>query len=144
MIGRSFDAAFFNAVANHPDVRPFIGGKLNETLDVTPILADHGNYALAGQHGGFVYTWCAPGVYEVHTLILPIGRGKWALDAARMSLAMMAGNGAETVWTRVREDMRAVRAFTIAAGMRPRGLKQFDLGGGAGVYAIYDWRPKCL
>lgn len=144
MIGRSFDVARINEVANNPDVRPFIGGKISEPLDVSELVADHSNYALFGQHGGFVYAWCAPAIYEVHTLILTEGRGKWALDAAKMSLAMMAKDGAERVWTRVREDMRGVRAFTIAAGMRSRGCKMFDLGGGLASYALYDWKPSCL
>jgi hypothetical protein len=139
MIARTRCAETVNAVANHPDVRPFIGGA--GPLDMTALLADRANVALFGPHGGFFYHWCAPGVFEVHTLILPAGRGADALADARLSLDVMADEfGASMVWTRVRRDLRHVRLFARAAGMKPAGRRCFDLGDGPHEYDLLTWR----
>ena len=137
---RTFNAGIVNAVANHAAVRPFVGGL--GVLDMTVAIADADNVALFGAHGGFVYEWAGPGIYEVHTLILPEGRGVWALDGARQSLDTMAKeHGAALIWTRIRRDYRHVRMFAHAAGMRYTGSKEFNLGDGLHSYDLMIWRP---
>lgn len=139
MITETVDAAIVNAVANSPDVRPYIGGV--GYLDVTPVLENPLNVALWGDHGGWLYAWSAPGVYEVHTLVLPSGRGAWARKAAKQSLAMMADRDATMIWTRIRRDLRHVRAFAVMCGLRSAGVASFDLGDGAHDYELMTWRP---
>lgn len=87
---RVFDASFLNTVANHPTVRPFIGGKA-QVLDLSILVDDPENYALAFDHGGFVAVKKSAGVYDFHTLFLPCGRGAAVLKAAREALAFMFG-----------------------------------------------------
>ena len=72
LIVRSFDAVFFNEVANHPNVRPWLGG--THTIDVTPTLSDPNNYALRCNGGGFILQRHELGIYEVHSQFLPEAR----------------------------------------------------------------------
>jgi len=141
VLERSFATIAINALANHPLIRPEIGGDPKLPLDLTDVIDCDRNVCLMGEHGGFVYIWTGPNSYEVHTIIGENGRGKWALDAARESLAQMADNhGARHIWTRVAASQRNVRAFTIAAGLKPCGQDVFDFGNGSTVYNMYEWR----
>lgn len=84
---RTMDATFLNGVANHPDVRPWLGG--DGVLDLTDAIADPNNVALQGEHGGFVGVKLEPGVYECHSLFLPEGRGTAAKEAMAEGLRYM-------------------------------------------------------
>ncbi len=141
ILARSFDAEWFNTLINDPDIRPFVGGDIGEPVDITAAVEAGRNVFWRGEHGGFVMSWCAPGVYEVHTLIRADGRGEWALSAAKEVLARMASEfGAEKVWTRVEPKHRHTRLFTRAAGMTEAGRDLFDIGAGPVEYLIYEWR----
>lgn len=80
LLNRTMDATRLNEVANHPDVRPCLGGV--GPLDLSPILADPANVALANKHGGFVLVRQEVGIYEAHTMFLPESRGRAAIAAA--------------------------------------------------------------
>lgn len=80
-ITRTMDATFLNTVANHPDVRPWLGG--DGPLDLTAMLANPANLAGVTAHGGFVAVAVWPGRYEVHSLFLPDGRGTESVRAMR-------------------------------------------------------------
>lgn len=141
VLERSFATVAINSLANHPDVRPHIGGDPKLPVDLAEALDCDRNVWLSGEHGGFLLLWCAPGVFEVHTLIRPEGRGKWAIDAAREGIAtMQREHGARHIWTRVIPEQRNVRAFTIAAGMKPCGQDVFDTYRGPTIYNMYEWR----
>ena len=140
MIAQTVDADIVNGIANNPDVRPYIGG--DGHLDLTPALENPLNVALWGEHGGWFYAWSAPGVYEVHTLVLPSGRGAWARNAAKQSLTLMSERGAVMIWTRIRRDLRHVRAFAVMCGLRSAGHASFDLGDGSHDYELMIWRPN--
>lgn len=143
MIARSFDADRINELVNHPSIRPHIGGDPETALDLTAAAHDRANVFLLGDHGGFAFTWSAPGVFEVHTFILPEGRGPWAREAADTALRSMADAfGATHVWTRVHPDAGNVRAFAMRAGMNPAGSHTIDLGAGPVTYDLLDWRPR--
>lgn len=143
MIERSFDADLFNRFINHPEVRPFIGGDPAAHIDLTAAVANPANVFLEGEHGGFCCSWSAPDTYEIHTLILPEGRGKWGYDLAVAGRRWMAEFGAKHLWTRVAPEMRSVRAFTRAAGFRPCGQNTIDLGAGPVTYDLFHWRAEC-
>jgi hypothetical protein len=84
MLKRTMDAAFLNGVANHPEVRPHLGGSGELQLD--GILSDPGNIGLQCDHGGFVIHRLEPGVYECHSMFLPEGRGGNAAGAMAETL----------------------------------------------------------
>ena len=136
MLNRTFDADRINYLSNHPDIRPHIGGDGASLIDVTDLVADRDNIFLGGEHGAFCCTWTAPGVYEIHTLVLPEGRGAWAAQFARCGRDYMAANGARHLWTMVHPDARNVKAFTLRSGLKPAGIRKTGLG----PYDLFDWR----
>ncbi len=143
MIRRTFDAERVNYLINHPSVRPFVGGDGESFIDLTAAVADKQNIFVDGEHGGFAFTWSAPCVYEVHTFVLPEGRGQWAADAAMTARAFMQNNGGRHLWTRVQPDAANVRKFTLKAGFEPAGQHTIDLGDGPVTYDLFDWRSPC-
>jgi hypothetical protein len=101
-VTRVTDPEVVNRVINHPAVRPYVAGPIEEPLDVAPLLADPRNIALWGQHGGIVFIHMQPCVYEAHTQVLPEGRGSWTLEMAQAALLwLFAGTDALEVLTRV-------------------------------------------
>ncbi len=140
---RTFDSRWVNAVVNHPDIRPWVGGDISQPLDLSAAVADRANIFLAGEHGGFACCWSAPQTYEVHTFILPEGRGAWARAFARDGRDWMEREGATHLWTRVHPDAAHVRRFTLQAGFSPAGQHTIDIGQGPVAYDIFDWRPEC-
>lgn len=143
MIKRTFDAQRVNYLVNHPEIRPFIGGDTTLELDLTQAVADPANHFLDGKHGGFAASWSAPAVFEIHTFILPEGRGGWARDFARAGRDYIESQGARHLWTRVDPKASHVRRFTLQAGFMPAGQHTIDLGIGPVTYDLFDWRPSC-
>jgi hypothetical protein len=137
---RCFDAARINALVNDPSIRPHIGGDGKSVLDLTAAVADRQNVFVLGEHGGFAFTWSAPRTYEVHTFILPEGRGPAALEMALTTRGWMQEHFADHLWTMVHPDAANVRRFTLAAGFRPAGERTVDLGQGPVTYDLFDWR----
>ena len=143
MITRSFDVARVNYLANHPSIRPFVGGDPSVPLDLTAVVECPDNQILLGEHGGFVAAWTAPGTYEIHTFVLPEGRRGWALQAALAARGHLQSIGADHLWTRVERGAENVRKFTVAAGFEPCGEQTLDLGAGPTLYDLYHWRKPC-
>lgn len=84
-IGRTMDATFLNSVANHPEVRSWLGGI--GPIDLSNLLSDPNNVALQYEFGGFVgHKLFDTGVYECHSMFLPEGRGAHAHSAMETSL----------------------------------------------------------
>lgn len=137
MLARSFDTDWANYLANHESIRPHVGHLELGELDLGPVVESDRNLFLEWDDGGFLYHWTAPAVFEVHTMILPEGRGPVGLEMARASLRMAAELGAEKAWTRVKAEDRHTRLFTRAAGMKP-------LNDRIAGYELYEWRPECL
>ena len=140
---RSFDAELVNSIVNDPSVRPHVGGDGTSYIDLTAIVEDDKNHAILGPHGGFLCTWSAPETYEIHTFILPDGRGPEAAALALATRDYLEGIGATHLWTRVEKTMENVRKFTLAAGFKPCGEQTLDLGGGPTAYELFNWRPSC-
>lgn len=138
---RSRDADLINFYANHPEIRPFIGG--TGELDLSSATFDP-HFALFGEHGGFVLTWTAPETYEVHTLIAEAGRGQWAFDFAKESIAYMVRNGALHLWTRVHPKHRHTAIFTRKMGFKPCGQVLTSFAGEEPqLYNLFNWRMPC-
>ena len=76
---RTLDATSLTAIANHPDVRPFLGG--TAVLDLAALVEDPANITMETAHGGLICIAIGAGRYDVHTLFLPEGRGGEAYDA---------------------------------------------------------------
>jgi len=141
MLERSFDVERINAVANHPEVRPFVGPAELGELDFTDAVAFDKNWFLMGEHGGYVLAWSAPNVHEVHVMILPEGRGKWAAKARQFTIDYAVDNGVETLWARIAPSAPSVALYARRGGMQPTGEMIYTLGS---AYDLFKMElPKC-
>lgn len=82
MLERVFDHERFDEVMNHPKVKPYVSLGIDDLPSSAPLIEDPANVCLMNEHGGFLFHQFAPYQYDVHTIFLPDGRGKKALDAA--------------------------------------------------------------
>lgn len=125
---REFSAKRINEVLNHPEVRPSIADG-NGPVDITEQVRDPKNVLLMGKFGGCFCYQLAPGIYEVHTQVLPEGRGPWALAFVKAgSHFMFTKTDAVEIVTRVPHGHGTARTLSVAAGMqfeltRPDGCK---------------------
>jgi hypothetical protein len=154
MLKRTLDAAHLNAVANHPAVRPWIGGE--GPLDLTAVIADPRNIALEGEPGGWVFARHEPGTYEVHTLWRPEGRGSGQLRAFREALRyLFTATDAREIVTRIPVDNEGAMYGASLSGFRQRfrrerAFRQSRGEGGAGepvdvsyqALTIDDWAAR--
>ena len=120
-VAPSHDAAWINEVINHPAVRPFVGPVEMGELDMTPLVERPENLFPMGEFGGFALLWTAPHTLEVHTFVLPEGRGHWARQAAAKGIELAKEAGAVRLWTRIPPDAPHVKAYARAMGMKPTG-----------------------
>ena len=126
---RSFDPAPFNEVANHQDVRPWLGGG-DGPLDLSGLVSNPANFCFLSEVGGFIAHKLGEGRYEVHSLFKPEGRGGFAIQCAREGMAFMFlatdcselvtkcpdGNGAALGLARIggfQEQFRRERCWTF-------------------------------
>ena len=135
MIQRTFDVAFVNAVASHPEVEPWIRGPFRGDIDLTPVVADRRNIVLVGEHGFAVFAYRVTGVYEWHAAVRPEGHGLWALEAGRAALRwLFEHTDAVAVLAPVPEDNRPARQVVAALGF---GLKQVLPASWGGQLCVY-------
>ena len=88
-ISRAMDAKFVNRVINDPSVYEWIRGPLTGEIDVSPLVADISNVLLIGEYGCMLFISQQQGLYDIHTQMLPEGRGKWCLKFTREALRWM-------------------------------------------------------
>lgn len=119
MIRRTLDAAFLNSVANHPEVFPWIGAE--KEIDLTDIVSNPANFALVTEYGGWVFVRHDAGTYELHTLILPEGRGRHSLKAWKEAARyMFCRTDAREIVTRVPEHNKGADFAARACGFKER------------------------
>lgn len=147
MIERQFTADRLNEIANDASVYPWVCGPLTGPLDLSPVVADRNNFALVGAHGAVLFVRHQGGLYEAHTVVLPSGRGAWAVMLARaVAQWMFCHTDAVELLTRVPKGNLAARALTRAVGStfeftNPRGWTLHGKVVPADIYAmrIQDW-----
>lgn len=86
-VDRTMDARHLNEIANHPSVRPYLGGDGPVDLSVTVDNPEH--VAFQTEHGGFVCIALGAGRYDVHSMFLPEGRGEETASAQREAVEYM-------------------------------------------------------
>jgi len=69
-----------NEILNHPEVYPWVKGKIVGPFDMTNFLSKEGNIGLLGEFGCFIVIRHQIGIYEFHTSVLPEGQGAWATE----------------------------------------------------------------
>jgi hypothetical protein len=116
MLERSTDAAHLSRVMSHPEVARWMMG-LPPPYDASPLVSNPDNVYLANEHGGFLFLKQeANAVYEVHTQLLPEGRGN-SLPLARFAAwYMFTKTDCEAIETYVPHDNHAALGLTKAMG----------------------------
>lgn len=146
MIRRTLDPAFLNAVANHPEVFPWLGASGDE-IDIAPLVENPQNIAISAQHGGWILVRLEPGVYELHTMFLPEGRGKAYLSASKEAMRyLFACTDATEILTKCPDNNGAARMAAATAGFKERFRRDGAWIDGSGVsyqgLTIEDWRER--
>ncbi len=151
MIRRTMDPAFLTEVANHPEVRPWLGGE--GPIDLTARCHNPANIVLVDEgRGGWVLQQILPSVYELHTLFLPEARGRAYFASAREALRwVFTRTDALEIVTKCPDDNGAARMAAKLVGFRERFRREDAWGPGVGisyqVFSVDDWfvrDPECL
>lgn len=129
LLAETRECARANAVCNHPEVLPGLSLGIFESVDLTPLVRTSRNHLLMGEHGGALLIWSAPRVYDVHDFVLPVGRGKWARDAAQDVFSFVFGTlNARLLWTQTPVENRASRMFNRILGFKSEGVHDVPVG----------------
>jgi hypothetical protein len=143
VVRRTLDARPFNAVANHPDVRPWIGGE--GPLDLAALVGDPANFALEAEHGGWILARHEPGIYELHTLFLPEGRGRTCLAAWREAERFMfAATDAREIVTRIPAHNAAAAFAARLCGFKERFARRAAFRTAAGELVDVSFQALTL
>lgn len=148
-ISRELDATKINKILNNPEIRPFIADMKEGSIDISSKVADPNNVLLMGEFGGCFFGKFMEGMYEVHTQVLPEGRGNWTkefLMAVRHYI--FTNTDAVEVITRVPREHKGAKQAAEWVGMkyeftRPNGCifggKLMDVD----IYSerLQDWVP---
>lgn len=143
-VRRTLSASTLNEIANHPEVRPWLGGK--GLLDMSEAVANPANFALEVEGGGFVLIRHEQAVYEVHSLFLPEARRR-SRDAMRSGMEyMFTRTDCEQILTKVPDANRAAAMLATLGGFR-RHFHRADGFDGQGCsylsVQIQDWAMAC-
>jgi len=143
MIRRTMDAGLVNRLANDPSIRPYIGGG-DGTLDLSELVGNPANYVIEGEGGAWVLQPILEGVYELHTLFLPEGRGKSYMVGAREALRMMfTETDCWEIVTKCPDDNPGARMAATLIGFRERFRRENawapDVGISYQVFGVDDW-----
>lgn len=150
MIRRTMNADFLNGCANHPEVRPWIGG-VGE-LDLTATAHNPANICIQCGEGAWIFMPLTSGTYEVHTLFPPEARGKpyfWgAKEAVRY---MFTETEATELVTKVPISNAAALGAAKLLGWKERFKRESAWEDGSSVsyrvFTIDDWSlsdKECL
>lgn len=117
---RTMDAERLNALANHPDVRPWLLGP-DGPLDLSPFVLNPAVVCLEAEHGAFLLVPILPQVYELHTMWMKAGRGKaFFAHAAEMFRYVFTRTDALEIVTKVPDGNRAAAVASTVTGFRER------------------------
>lgn len=118
-IRRENEADRLNEIINHPDVRPFVASPAAGAIDASSQAQNPNNILLVGDHGACLFVLLVAGIYEVHTNVLPSGRGEWMWEFG-VSCAhwIFTRSPAYEVLTRIPEGHVAARVAALRQGMR--------------------------
>lgn len=146
-IGREHHAKRINRIVNDPSVYPWVCGRHEGELDLTPVIADPNNVLLMGQHGGVLFIQLQPGLYEAHSQCLEEGRGKWMVSFVTAAIHwMMTRTECFELMTRCPRGNLGARALARAVGGKfeftnPRGWTRDGKTIPADIFSItiQDW-----
>lgn len=144
MIRRSFEGAYFHGLANHPDVRPFIGGGEDELplAHFEALAGNPGNICIAAPHGGWILIQHLPTRYELHTMFTRAGRGRRYFEAAGEAMRyVFTATDAMQIITKCPDDNVGARWAAGRMGFREVFRREPAEGQGISYRAfdVDDW-----
>lgn len=145
MIHRTMSTSFLNEVANHPEVRPYLGGVENPVLDLSPLVEDPRCICLeVPGAGGWILQPVLPGVYELHTLFLPEARGRSYFEQAREAIRrVFSETDCLEIVTKCPDDNGGARLAAQLIGFRERFRREDAWAPGVGIsyrtFSLDDW-----
>ena len=113
---RATDPAHLEAIANHPRIRPFIGGDPSVPVKAGQSWAR--TVALEWPEGGVIFIAETPAVYSAHLVFQR--KTKDPLPRCLEALDYLFGLGASAVVADIPPGYRHVRRIAQAAGMKER------------------------
>lgn len=137
------NADFINRLLNDPSIKPAVRGRERGELDLSAAVPSERVVALEGRHGAMLFHHRQPGLFEMHTMVLPEGRGDWTIAFVRGCLRwMFARTEAIELFSRVpRGNLAAlalVRNFHLVYEFsNPRGWFVDDSPVPAAIYTIH-------
>jgi len=119
---RTMNAEALNAIAVHPEVRPWLGfsDPLAE-IDLTGPVSNPDNFAFLTKQGdgGYMLLKIQPGLYAAHTLAMPSARGKPMFKLMREGFAaMFLTTDAIEIVSQVPDGNEAAENWSALAGFR--------------------------
>jgi hypothetical protein len=124
MTFRTLDATHFIDIANHPEVRPWLGFD-DPLTDIAPqfaaVVSDANNFAFmtAQKDGGYLLLKLQPGLYAAHSMAMPAARGRPMAKLMREWFAtMFRATDAIEIVTQVPDKNEAARGWSVLAGFR--------------------------
>ncbi len=150
VVWQAKDATRINEILNHAKVRPWIADAELGVIDFTQAINHPNVFVVLGEHGGFVVTRLLPGVFEVHTHVLPEGRGEWTDGFIQAGIRwLFSHTEAYEIVTRVPERHLPAKATTLRSGMTYEFTPDHDYvfrgkPGPVHVYSIriQDWAAR--
>jgi hypothetical protein len=142
-VKRTLDPVFINEVANHPEVRPWLGGE--GEIDTTAIVSNPSHVTLVNEFGGFIFVNHERGVYVAHSQFLP-GTGRGVCAAMREAIDFVfTRTDCEKIITQTPDNNAPAIALGRLGGFRTmyRG-EHTALGPSTFVgLCIDDWAAGC-
>lgn len=74
------DAIRINQLINHETIKPWVCGNMIGLLDASILVNNKDNIFFANEHGGCGFIKVNENTYDLHSFVLPSGRGRWTRD----------------------------------------------------------------
>ena len=136
-IRRETDASLINALANAPDVAPFVNYS-TKPIDFAPALAPNCGviFLSNGRDAVAAFERTAPRRWQSHTLFGPTCRGRAAIDTGRAMVAWMLDRCADVLWGATALKNRKARWFNHQIGAVVVGHADYEIEGPVGIFEI--------
>lgn len=121
MMALTNDTATVNAIANHPDVRPFLGGE--GPADLGPTMAHPRSLTWLMEGGAFLCVHAGYGIYDVHSLFMPEARRHTRRAMEFAVREMFQHLGAVELVTTIPEHNKAASALAKLGGFTFAGFR---------------------
>lgn len=119
MLERHITATRINEIINHPSIYPEICGFHTDPLDLSNVVKNPNHVCLIGEYGCFLFIKHQSGIYELHTSVLPEGRGEWTVEAgSQASHWMFTKTDAFELLTKCPQGNLAARVGAKMSGAR--------------------------